>query len=404
MRLVPQPLRSRALRGPLLMLIAVLLPATLAAPVYTVFGSIGGVPPAGYPWLAMPAGVMIFVLQLRHSLAAARGQRPRGGVWTLTALAVLVYAPLPWLGIDWVSEQLVLIASVPMVLRSRWAAAVLLAISYAYLGIQFGRVFPAHPGPAILADYLNWVPYYVVACVITPGAVYASARMVRLAGELHDTRLALADAVVGRERLRVSRDLHDLMGHSLSAISLKGDLAVRLLRRDRPAAVAEITNLTEVAREALAGLRAITSEGDKVSLARELVSARALLAAAGVTVTVRGELPGIPPAADEALAWTVREGTTNILRHASASTATITLERRDGVAGLEIRNDGAPPVTGNGGSGLTGLAGRLGELSGTLSHQRLSDGWFQLTAQVPVTSPEETRWTASGCSSPKIST
>lgn len=403
MRLVPQPLRSRALRGPLLMLIAVLLPATLAAPVFTVFGSIGGVPPAGYPWLAMPAGAMIFVLQLRHSLAAARGERPRGGAWTLAALAVLVYAPLPWLGIDWVSEQFVLIASVPMVLSGVRVAA-LIAVPYACLGIQFGRVFPAHPGPAILADYLNWVPYYVVACMITPAAVYASARMVRLAGELHDTRLALAEAAVGRERLRVSRDLHDLLGHSLSAISLKGDLAVRLLRRETPAAMAEITNLTEVAREALAGLRAITRDGDKVSLARELGNARALLAAAGVAVTVSGDLAGIPPAADEALAWTVREGTTNILRHAAAGTATIILERRDGVAGLEIRNDGAPPVTGKGGSGLAGLAGRVGELSGTLSHQRLSDGWFELTAQVPVTSPEETRWTASGCSSPKIST
>ncbi|MBO0784572.1 MAG: sensor histidine kinase, partial [Actinobacteria bacterium] len=253
-------------------------------------------------------------------------------------------------------------------------------------------------------DYLSWVTYYLVGPSISLAALYGSARLVRVARELHDTRLALADAVVGRERLRVSRDLHDLMGHSLAAISLKGDLAVRLLRRDRPAAVAEITNMTEVAREALAGLRAITRDGDKVSLARELAGARALLAAAGVAVTVRGDLAGVPPAADEVLAWTVREATTNILRHAAASTATITLERRDGVAGLEIRNDGAPPVTGNGGSGLAGLAGRIGELSGTLSHQRLSDGWFQLTAQVPATWPEETRWTASGCSSPKIST
>src|SRR5690348_15546052 len=102
MRLVPERLRSRALRGPLLIFIAVHIPATLDAPFFTVFGSIGGVPPAGYPWLALPAGVMILVLQLRHSLAAAHGVRPRGGVWTLALLAVLVYAPLPWLGIDWV--------------------------------------------------------------------------------------------------------------------------------------------------------------------------------------------------------------------------------------------------------------------------------------------------------------
>lgn len=403
MRLPARLARNPDLAGPWLMLLAVHVPLIWLAPVYTVFGSIGGVAPAGYPWLAMPAAAMIFGLQLRHSFAFARGQRPRGGIWTLLALAVLAYAPLPWLGIDWVTEQLVFMASVPMVLSGRLAAVVLTG-PCAYLGIQYDRIFPAHPGPAIPADYLSWVTYYLIGSSIALAALYGSARLVRLAGELRDTRLALADAVVGRERLRVSRDLHDLMGHSLSAISLKGDLAVRLLRRDKPAAVAEITNLTEVAREALAGLRAITNGGGKVSLGRELADARALLAAAGVTVSVRGDLAGIPPSADEVLAWTVREATTNILRHASASTATITLERRDGVARLEIRNDGAPPVTGNGGSGLVGLAGRIGELSGTLSHQRLSDGWFQLTAQVPATWPEETRWTASGCSSAKIST
>lgn len=403
MRLVPEPLRARALRGPLLMLIAVHIPATLDAPVYTVFGSIGGVPPAGYPWLAMPAGVMIFVLQMRHSLAAARGVRPRGGLWTLAALAVLVYAPLPWLGIDWVSEQNVLLASVPMVLTARWAAVALTG-PCVYLGIEFGRVFPAHAGPAIPADYVNWVPYYIMGSAVVAAALYASARLVRLAGELHDTRVALADSVVGRERLRVSRDLHDLLGHSLAAISLKGDLAIRLLRRDGRAALAEIAGLTGTAREALAGLQAITNSGSKVTLSGELEGARDLLAAAGVAVSVRGDVPGIAPGAEEVLAWVVREGTTNILRHATAGTADITLERRDGIARLEIRNDGARPAAGDGGSGLTGLAGRIQELSGTLSHGWPGAGRFQLVARVPITASEEPRWTASGSSSPKTST
>jgi two-component system, NarL family, sensor histidine kinase DesK len=148
-------------------------------------------------------------------------------------------------------------------------------------------------------------------------------------------------------------------------------------------------------------------------LADELDSATALLAAAGVTVRVHGDLPAIPAAVDEALAWTVREGTTNILRHATAATAKITLHGGDGLAELRILNDGTPsgagsddgadPAAETGGYGLSSLAARLSELSGTLSHRRLTDDRFQLTAQVPVTASEEPHWTASGCSSPKTS-
>lgn len=129
---------------------------------------------------------------------------------------------------------------------------------------------------------------------------------------------------LGGERLRVSRDLHDLLGHTLAAISLKGDLAVRLLALDGPAALAEIENLTGVAREALAGLQDITNGGGKVTLTRELGNAQALLTAAGVAVSVCGDIPGIPPAAEQVRRGRVREGATNILRHATASTVTIT--------------------------------------------------------------------------------
>jgi two-component system, NarL family, sensor histidine kinase DesK len=169
-----------------------------------------------------------------------------------------------------------------------------------------------------------------------------------------------------------------------------------------------------VASEALAGLRVITAGSPKITLADELDSASALLAAAGVTIRIHGDVPAIPAAVDEALAWAVREGTTNILRHATAATAQITLHRGDGLARLRILNDGAHSAAGsddgayppgeNGGYGLSSLAARLGELSGTLTHERLSEDRFQLTAQVPIAAPEEPHWTASGCSSPKTST
>ena len=406
--------RRPPLAGPRLMLIAVHVPLIAEAPLFVINGSLGGIPPSRYPWLAVLSAVMIFCLQLRHSLAMARGERPRGGVWTLLALAVLVYVPLHWLGLNWISEQNVLIASIPMVLSGR-LAAVVLAGPCAYFGIEWARVFPDHPGPASTADYIYWVTYYAATFAVIPAALYASARLVRVAGELRDARIALAEAEVGRERLRVSRDLHDLLGHSLSAVSLKGDLAIRLLRRDPAGGLAEIQSLTGVATEALAGLRAITAAGPQITLAGELASAQALLAAAGVAVHTDADDPSaIPPAAGQALAWAVREGTTNILRHATAATATITLRCDDGMARLEIRNDGAHPPASrggpghgqpeNGGYGLKGLTARIQELSGTLTHGWLNDDRFQLTAQVPIAGSEEPHWTASGCSSPKTST
>jgi two-component system sensor histidine kinase DesK len=398
--------RRPAVTGPYLVLLAVHVPIIAEAPLYTIFGSLGGIPPSGHPWLAVLSGVLVLALQLRHSLAMARGERPRAGIWTLLALAVLAYAPLHWLGLNWISVQEVLIASVPMVL-GRWLAAAAIAGPCAYIAWELARVFPAHPGPATGADYLYWITYYAATFAVLPAALYASARLVRVAGELRGTRTALADAAVGRERLRVSRDLHDLLGHNLSAISLKGDLAIRLLRRDSRAAVAEISALTDAARQALAGLRAVTTGGPEITLAGELASARALLAAAGVTVQVRGDIAAIPPASAGILAWAVREGATNILRHATAATADITLHRRDGLARLEMVNDGARPPAMSGGHGLSGLAARIEEASGNLSHEWLSDDRFQLTAQVPVTAitaAEEPHWTASGCSSPKTST
>lgn len=389
--------------APYLMLLVVQVPIIAEAPLYSILGSPGGIRSSGHPWLAVLCGAMIFALQLRHSLALARGERPRGGAWTLLALAVLAYAPLHWLGLNWITMQEVLIASVPMVLGG-WLAAAAIAGPLAYIGYQLAAVFPDHAGPPASADYIYWVTYYVATFTIVPAALYAPARLARVAGELRRTRTALAEAAVGRERLRVSRDLHDLLGHNLSAISLKGDLAIRLLRSDSQAAVDEINDLAEVARQALAGLQAITAGGPRLTLAGELASARTLLAAAGVTVALRGDASTVPPAVGEILAWAVREGTTNILRHAAAATVVITIQLGGGLVELEMSNDGARPPAGTRGSGLSGLTARVTEMSGSLSHQRLSDGWFQLTAQVPVTAPEESRWTASGCSSPKTST
>src|SRR6266542_3787023 len=161
--------------------------------------------PCGAPAVPALAALAIGGLQLRHTLAAARGERPRGWQWTGLALLVLVYLPMVWFTWDWAAMQWFVVASALMLLRG-WPAAIVAAAP-------------------------------VVATSVTAGVVVA----------LVD-RASAAAVAVGRERLRVSRDLHDLLGQSLSAVSLKGDLALRLLPGDPSAARAEIQGLTGVAR------------------------------------------------------------------------------------------------------------------------------------------------------------
>jgi two-component system sensor histidine kinase DesK len=323
----------------------------------------------------------VLALQLRHSFAIAHGRCPRRAWWTLLALAVLVYLPLGWFGWSWVAMQASLMASLPIVLR-RWPLAVALAAPALGTDLAVVRLLAGQP----ISTLVFWVVSQTFTLVVLSAALWGSARLVRVLDELQATRAELAELAVGRERLRVSRDLHDLLGQSLSAIALKADLALRLLRRDPPAARAEIASLTEVARDTLRGVRAVTHHQHAVSLRAELEGAAALLSAAGIEARVDLDLPGLARPVEELLGWAVREGVTNVLRHSHASTCSITGGRWDGRARLEIVNDGAPAPVGEG-SGLAGLAERATALAGTVTHQRTPDGRFRLLLQVPDTTP-----------------
>jgi two-component system sensor histidine kinase DesK len=182
--------------------------------------------------------------------------------------------------------------------------------------------------------------------------------LIRVLNELDETRGELAESAVERERVRLSRDLHDLLGQSLSAISLKGDLAVRLLPIDAAAAQAEIAGVAQAARAALHGMYAITRDEHTVALGEEVSAAAALLAAAGVETEVVGAASPHP-----VLAWAVREGTTNLLRHSDASRCVITL----GPGSLEMVNDGVRSPVPDEGTGIAGLRARATAVGGTVS-------------------------------------
>ncbi len=187
---------------------------------------------------------------------------------------------------------------------------------------------------------------------------------------------------VGRERLRISRDLHDLLGQSLSAIALKGDLAIRLLRSDTGAARGEIESLATVARDALRGVRAVARDEHMVSLPDELDGAAVLLSAAGISARIDADVAGLTPPAAQTFAWALREGVANVLRHSEARICSITAARQNGTLRLEIVNDGAGPP-GGGGRGLAGLAERAHALSGTVTAGLTDTDRFRLLVTIP---------------------
>jgi two-component system, NarL family, sensor histidine kinase DesK len=358
------------------MLVAVHVAILAVPPAITSFG-ISTDPATGPPLVALPLGLGVLALQLRHSLAIARGQRPRGVLWTMLALAGLVYLPLPWFGWSWVFMQAALLASLPIVLGG-WPLAAALAVPVLATDLAAARLVAGQPA----ATVVYWLCYETFTLVALPAGLWGSARLVRVLDELQATRAQLAELAVGQERLRVSRDLHDLLGQSLSAVALKADLALRLLRRDPPAARSQIQDLTGVARQALDGVQAVTHDQHAVSLRAELEGAAALLSAAGIHTHVHVDLHRLPGPVEELLGWAVREGVTNVLRHSHASTCAITATRQHGQVRLQLDNDGAPTPTGQG-SGLAGLAERATALAGTVTHQRTADGRFRLLLQVP---------------------
>lgn len=331
---------------------------------------------------AVVAGVALATVHLRHVRAATRGEQPAGWPVTLAAQAVLVYAPLPWLGLDWVSTSLPLAASMMLLLPRPWRIAVGFAGSYLVNGtvyvVLMSRILP------FWHTVLEMV-YYTIVWAVFAFSLYGTARLVRLVNELYRSRAELAELAVDEERVRVSRDLHDLLGQSLSAISLKGDLATRLLSADPARAQHELTSLTELARSTLRDIRAVTRDEHQVMLREEITAAQGLLAAAGVDTSIDTGGMGVEPpeATQRVLAWAVREGVTNLLRHSEATACTITLTRAGGTTTLDMRNDGVRQPLLGGGSGLAGLKDRAAAAGGTVTAQPTDDGHFHLHVVLP---------------------
>jgi two-component system sensor histidine kinase DesK len=229
---------------------------------------------------------------------------------------------------------------------------------------------------------LGFITFLTVALGFT---MLAFRRLIATVIELRSARAEVSRLAIADERLRISRDVHDILGHSLSVIALKSQVARRLMHSDPDAAAEAMGDVESVARESLAEVRAMVTGYRQRSLTDELQGARDVLDAAGIALAVTRD-SFVPPApVDSLLAWTVREGVTNVLRHSRAHHCEISLEASNGGFTVAIVDDGVGGIANAGGSGLHGLRERVGAAGGHVEAGPGDRGGFRLQAYVPQT-------------------
>ena len=209
--------------------------------------------------------------------------------------------------------------------------------------------------------------------------------------ELTEARAELALSAVAAERERFARDLHDLLGHSLSVIAIKAELAGRLMKLDPERAAAEVADVEGVARESLREVRQAVSGYRQPTLEKELEGARVALSAAGIEAEFERAPVTLDPEVEAVLAWAVREGATNVIRHSGARRCSVTVRAGVADAAVEVVDDGEGPACLRGevvehtGHGITGLTERAERLRGRIEAGGLPEGrGFRLAVSVPV--------------------
>lgn len=325
--------------------------------------------------------VALVVAQVAATRLENAGIRTRVGL--LVVIAVLAYGPQPFLGPISHASDVFVAGSALLLLRAVPGVALATLVCAASVVIEY-----LDPAPAPSLAYS--LSYALVGSVLLTLVIYGLGTVPRLVTQLDDARDEIAETAAVAERVRVARDVHDLLGLGLSTITLKCDLADKLLERAPDRARSEVADVLVAARQALADVRSAVGGGSRLSLDEEWRAVVAALESAAVEVRESriGTTPDDPGAT--VLATVLREGVTNVLRHSSAQWCDISIHRSPVTAVLEIVNDGVNGLGGlvdgeerSGGNGLRNMAERVRSLGGDLDATREGDV-YRLRARVPV--------------------
>jgi two-component system sensor histidine kinase DesK len=381
---------------------------------------------AGLVWLG-------FIIVPPVGAISNRGSEP--GHALAIAGAAAFSAAYVWLVLTWFRDRsqlrpyllagvlLVLAITLTIADRTSWGFLFTYCAACAALVVPTPAGFPAvlvctalAAGCTAISGGSGGVAAGYAASTVGVGLLMVLMRDLRMRNqELTEARAELANTAVAQERERFARDLHDLLGHSLSVIAIKAELARRLLP-ERPAqAAVEVADVEQVARQALSEVRQAVSGYRQPTLDGELEGARMALSAAGIVTDVDRPRVALDPDVEAVLAWAVREGATNVIRHSGARRCQVTIHAGLVDAAVEVLDDGAGGAAGDGvrsasssgdkagadqlpgsreanpaggwGNGLAGLAERAEGLRGRIEAGRQPDGSFRLVVSVPLTVP-----------------
>jgi two-component system sensor histidine kinase DesK len=344
-----------------------------------------GVGWAKYLWLCYLLFYFAYLVLLPATLTA----------WVLSTLAVAIFLPLYLYGFTVGGTRLVMVSLAIYAIGSLMmplnpGANCFFIYAAAFIGFAGTPRFTAWWLAAMLAGIVlqgwafSWplyvsVPTFIVAGVI--GATNINVAEHRRRGlELRVAREAVVEMARIAERERIGRDLHDLLGHTLSVIVLKSELAAKLAERDPARAAREIRDVEQISRDALSEVRKAVRGYRSEGLRDAVANAERVLVAAGIRPFIDCATIALEPDEERALAFSLREAVTNVIRHAQAQQCWITLSASSGRAVLEVRDDGkggnAPE-----GSGLSGMRERLRQVAGTV--ERSGDGGTRLLITLP---------------------
>lgn len=264
-----------------------------------------------------------------------------------------------------------------------------------YIAVLAMMTLPVRQGWALVAVMVvvievsprivpSWEPdnFFAFQLLISAAAAWGITQVFQRNHELAVAREQLADLAIVAERERMSRDVHDILGHSLTVITVKSELAGRLLEIDPARAAVEIAELETLARQALADVRSTVGGMRQIDVGTELASARTALTAAGIDANLPGDADVVPLRHRELFGWVLREAVTNVVRHSSARHCRVTLT----ASSISIVDDGVGPAEGgdgNGGNGLRGLGERVSAAGGSLSIARVPAGGFEVEVSAP---------------------
>lgn len=302
-------------------------------------------------------------------------------MYTMLAVqAALVYLPFLQYGQAWVSRPGFLAGSVLLVLHGAVGLPLFVLVVASTGWIQ-----------SELTGSGTDVAFTAIGTIITGLVVFGLTRLTNLVTELHAARNELAQLAVAKERLRFARDLHDLLGMSLSAITLKSELTSRLIPDHPERAAKELAEILTVSRQALADVRLVASGYRQLSLDEECDSAESVLTIADVKVELQRDYGELPERTGTLLATVLREGVTNVLRHSRAERCDIQIRQSERSVLIDMVNDGAstepgrlPDDSHGSGSGLRNLSERVKTVRGALVAEQLPNKRFRLRATIPL--------------------